>query len=300
MSVIVRPMREGDLPEVARIVRLAFGTQFGLPDPERPRTDADMVGFRFRAAPDWAFVAERDGEPIGSCFAARWGTFGFFGPLTVHPEAWGGGVARRLLEPVMGLFDAWELRQAALFTIAESPKHVALYRGYGFLPGQLTAITERVVDAAPAEPPPTFARAADAAAALEACRGVAGAQLPGLDLTHEILAADRLGAGDTVLLDGAFAVCHVGAGEAGSGEVFVKFAAARDGERFDALLDACAALAASRGIAKVVAGVNLARRDAWSRMLARGHRAVRHGVVMQRPDAPGTCHPGAYVVDDLR
>ena len=105
-------------------------------------------------------------------------------------------------------------------------------------------------------------------------------------------------------LDG-FAVCHCGPGtEAGGGTCFVKFGAARPGpgagETFERLLEACEALAASRGLARLVAGVNTARWDAYRRMLARGFRADLVGVAMERPEEPGYNRPDVYVMDDWR
>jgi hypothetical protein len=157
----------------------------------------------------------------------------------------------------------------------------------------------------------TFSGAGDTEreAIVSACRELTGAIYDGLDVSHEIVATDAQQLGDTVLLrddselDG-FAVCHCGAGEAGSGACFIKFAAARPGsgapERFERLLDACETLAAERGVARIVAGVNSARHDAYQRLLARGYRTWLEGVVMQRPNEPGYCRPDAYVIDDLR
>jgi len=103
--------------------------------------------------------------------------------------------------------------------------------------------------------------------------------------------------------DGAlrgFAVCHDRAGEAPSDVCFVKFAIARDADSFEDLLDACEALAADGGAQVLMAGVNLARHDAYRRMLARGFRAAMQGVIMQSPNEPGYCRPDVYALDDLR
>ena len=116
--------------------------------------------------------------------------------------------------------------------------------------------------------------------------------------------------GDTVLVhDGAelaaFAVCHLGKGsEAGSGAAYIKFGAARPGagaaHRFERLLSACEAFAAARGAERVVAGVNVARRDAHRMMSERGFETFLEGIAMHRPDEPGYSRPECFVVDDLR
>ena len=96
-AVQVRPMRADDVDSADRVLRLAFGTIRGLPDPSAAFGDADSVRTRFRAAPECAWAAEVDGEVVGSVFAARWGSFGFFGPLSVHPSLWDRGIGGRLL-----------------------------------------------------------------------------------------------------------------------------------------------------------------------------------------------------------
>ena len=107
-EVRVRPLVADDLESADRVMRLAFGTFHGLPDPAAAFGDRDYVRTRYRAAPDCAWAAEVDGNVIGSVFAARWGSFGFLGPLTVHPEVWGRGIASRLLQPVLEAFSGGE------------------------------------------------------------------------------------------------------------------------------------------------------------------------------------------------
>ncbi|MGH3869388.1 MAG: hypothetical protein ACRDQ4_25430 [Pseudonocardiaceae bacterium] len=94
-----------------------------------------------------------------------------------------------------------------------------------------------------------------------------------------------------------FAVCHVGPGsEADTGRYFVKFAAAN----FERLVEACERFAAHRGAARLVVGMNTARRDAYRILLQRGFTADLIGVTMHRPDEPGYSRPDAYVIDDWR
>ncbi len=85
-DVSVRPLREGDLSEADRIMRLAFGTFLGLPDPMTFMGDASYVRTRFKADPAAAFAAEVDGELAGSNFVSNWGSVGFFGPLNAWCE----------------------------------------------------------------------------------------------------------------------------------------------------------------------------------------------------------------------
>lgn len=251
-AITIRPMGEADTTEAERVMRVAFGTFLRLPDPASFAGDACMVAPRFAAEPRAAFVAERDGAIVGSCTAVRWGDVAFVGPLTVRPDLWDQGVAKRLLAPVLDRFAEWGVTRAGLFTFANSPRHLGLYQRFDFWPGPLTSVMwKRVRRAAPVARGAAMSDAAEAttfasttlssldeaarAASIRDCRALAGDVGDGLDLTSEIEALARLAArlggqagGDTVLLraregghaagpdtDGeliGFAVCHTGAG----------------------------------------------------------------------------------------
>jgi predicted N-acetyltransferase YhbS len=306
-SVLVRPMVDEDVDQADRVTRLAFGTYRGQPDPEAAFGDAELVRTRFRAAPDCAWVAEVGGAVVGTVLAAQWGTFGFFGPLAVHPDWWDRGIGSRLLEPVLDAFRSWELRQAGLFTFPSSAKHLGLYQKHGFWPRFLTAVLAKPV-APPAASYELFSQAPDR---LGEIRELTDAVFPGLDLRREIVAVQTQRLGDTILLeaDGELAgaaICHCGAGtEAGSGACYVKFGAVRPGpaagEWFERLLDACEVFAAASGSELLVAGVSTGCLDAYRRMLSRRFRAGLIGVSMYlRPDVPNLDTPADYVLDDLR
>jgi hypothetical protein len=132
----------------------------------------------------------------------------------------------------------------------------------------------------------------------------------GLDLEREIRAAFTQQLGDTVLLrDGrdlvGFAVCHCGPDtEAGNNKCYVKFGVVQGGPTsgvlFDLLLDGCEAMAAAQGMARLEAGVNMARHHAYRKMLERGFRTDIQGVAMHRRDEQGYNRPEVYLIDDWR
>ncbi len=302
MTTTVRRMLPADVDEADRVTRLAFGTIRGLEDPSRMFGAAELVRSRFRARPDEAWVAERDGEIVGAVFASRWGSLGWFGPLAVRPDLWDGGVGSLLLEPVLEAFSRWDVAQAGLFTFPDSPKHLGLYQKHGFWPGALTAMMSRPVEEPASEPSLLSGAVADLAPLCESL-------LPGLDLASEIDAVADQAIGDTVVIRrggevAGFAVCHVGPGsEADDGVCFVKFGAARPGDEaaFADLLGSCAAFAAHRGATRLMAGVNTARLPAYRAMIAGGFRTFLLGVAMySRPDQPTLDTPTHFVIDDLR
>jgi predicted N-acetyltransferase YhbS len=310
-DVRVRAMRETDLAAADRIFRLAFGTFLGLPDPLAFAGDSDHVRGRWRAEPSAAFVAELDGDVVGSNLATRWGSVGFFGPLSVRPDLWDRGIARKLLEPVMECFAAWGTTHAGLFTFAQSAKHVALYGKFGFHPRFLTAVMAKPIGSVRVDGWTTYSslRDAEQRAVLAECRRLTGEHYDGLDVSHEILAIAAGRHGDTVLIgrDGellGFAACHVGGGsEAGSGTCFVKFGAVRAGSgagEFDLLLAACESFGQTCGARALVAGTNLAREHAYRHMFAKGFRTTIQGVSMHRPNEPGYSRPDVFALDDWR
>lgn len=313
----VGPLKRNEVEEADRIVRLAFGTFLGMPDPLAFMGDRNFMAPRWRAKHVKVIAAREGGRLIGSNVATRWGSFGFFGPLTVLPEYWDRGVAQRLLEATLTIFEGWGLRHTGLFTFPQSAKHVGLYQKFGYWPRYLTAIMMRTPEADRARPgkpgkAPVLLSALTKAGreqAIAACGKLTHRIDKGLDLTGEIRAVLAQRTGEVVLtytrgvLD-AFAVCLNGPGsEGGAKTCYIKFGAARGGagadERFDNLLKACDAFAAPRGLT-IEAGVNLARENAYRRMRAHGYRVAMQGVAMQRPHADGFNRADAYVIDDWR
>ncbi|HEY6441769.1 MAG TPA: GNAT family N-acetyltransferase [Candidatus Acidoferrales bacterium] len=321
VEALIRPLAQSDLDAADRIVRVAFGTFLGLPDPTAFMGDANYAHTRWKADPAAALAAEHDGTLIASNFATNWGSFGFFGPLTVQPEYWNRGIAQQLLGPTMEMFRRWGNRHLGLYTFPSSSKHMLLYQKFGFWPRDLVAnVTKNV----PATTPQASDVAVDSQSSLfseakpedfpgllSACREVTDANFAGLDVQREIRAVSEQRLGDTVLVWNdsklaAFAVCHSGAGsEAGSGVCYIKFAAARPGAgaaaNFRRLLDSVATFAAASRAQKITAGVNLARRDAFHALLNSGFRVESQGIAMESGDASsGYNRSGAYILDDWR
>jgi predicted N-acetyltransferase YhbS len=310
-ATVIRPMAAADLAEATRIFRVAFGTFFKAPDPNRFRLDLGLIETRWKTDAKAALVAERNGLLLGSVMAMDWGSQFVLGPLTVDPEHWGNGVARLLVAEILEIAEQRKAGLTTLFTFPQSASHLRLYESFGFVPMFLTPLMSKAPDATTQRLDLhifSLLSPDEQSTVLERSRALTDAVLGGLDLRREIQAVDVQQLGETILLEvgealAGFAVCHIGAGtEAGEGALFVKFAAVRPGaaEEFERLLDAVDALAAQRGVSRIVAGVNTGRRDAYRRMAGRGFRAGLVGVAMHRPEQPGTLRPDAYVIDDWR
>jgi GNAT superfamily N-acetyltransferase len=310
---VIGALQDKHLPEASRIFRHAFGTFFGAPDLDCFWGDRDMIYGRHRAPHVASFAATIDGQLVGSNFATNWGSFGFFGPITVRPDLHERGIAQALLARTMEQFEAWRTRHAGLFTFAHSAKHVGLYQKYGFYPRFLTAIMAKKTAA-----PNDIAECCRFSSlsksqqedALKNCREITESIQEGLDLTGEIRTTLAQGLGDIGLVDGAkgltaFALCHYGAkSEAGADRCFVKFGAVRMGPQagrdFERLIETCEALAVDVGAPILLAGMNMGRHEAYRALLARGFRTEFQGVAMHRDNEAGYCRPGVYAIDDWR
>lgn len=304
MDIDVRPLEKADLGAADAVHRAAFGRVLG----PGALGDTDLLRSRFRALHVRGFGAHVDGELVGSAFAARWGSVGYLGPISVAPDLWGIGIGSRLIEACLVVLE--DAAHLGLFTFAHSARHHALYQRFGFWPRFLTAIMSvPVVGSEPA----LGRRASTARGHPELHAGAAavtGAIMPGLDVSGEIDSVLDHGLGDVVLVGergapSGFAVCHTGAGtEAGSGVVYVKFAAVAPGpaasDAFAALLAACRGYAAEVGAYRLTAGVNTARHQAYRQLLAAGFRTDQPGVTMHRPNEPGYDREDVLLLDDWR
>lgn len=307
----IGPLDRTQLEAADRICRTAFGTFLGVPEPETFFGDADYVHTRFHAPNTQALAATTNGELAGTNFVTRWGSLGFFGPLSVRVDLWDRGIASALTEATMEVFSEWRTEHAALFTWADSAKHHGLYQKFGFYPTFLTAIMSKPAEAKGKAPFRLLSQSPDGPdTTLDACRDVTDTIYPGLDLSGEIRSVTEQGLGDIVLLGGAddpagFAVCHVGSGtEAGGGACFVKFGAIRPGpgapDAFGSLLDACETFAAERGIGRLVAGANMGRLRAYQLMISHGFHTELTGVAMQQAGECGYNRADVFVIDDWR
>src|SRR5271155_1078347 len=180
-------LKESEVDEAGRIVRLAFGTFLGLPNPLDFMGDRNLMTPRWRSTHIKVIAAREGSRLIGSNIAIRWGSFGFFGPLSVLPEYWDRGVAQRLLASTMTIFEGWGLRHTGLCTFPHSAKHVGLYQKFGYWPGYLTGIMTLTPEhnrPAPVNAPVLLSglKKGEREAAIEACSNLTHTINKGLDL----------------------------------------------------------------------------------------------------------------------
>jgi predicted N-acetyltransferase YhbS len=306
---VIRPLLESDLNAADRVHRFAFGTRFGLPDPSKFRGDAQIVRARWATEPDANIVAESDGTIIGGACAMNWGSVFIVGPVYVHPDQAGRGLARLLVREMIARADRTGARLAGLFTFPESATHLRLYESFDFVPQALTPILSKAPEARAQRAHLLFSKLApvEQEDTIRQLRLMTDLIFPGLDLTREVRAVARLGLGETILLGEpndvrGFAICHFGPRGEGGDTFFIKFAAVRANAAsdFGDVLDACEGFAVGVHAPRIAAGTNTARTGAYRILRERGFRAGLVGVAMHRPDGPGYNRPDVFVIDDWR
>ena len=311
-GIRIRGLEESELPEANRVLRMAFGTFLKAEDPAALFPGRDLVSTRWRADPSSAIAAEHEGKLVGTNFVANWGSFGFFGPITVLPEYWGRKVAQLLLDRTMSVFDDWSISHRGLLTFPDSPKHIHLYEKYGFRAGHLIPVLGKDVS------PQTGAEYTrlsalseqDRLGAINACGQLTREILDGLDLKKELGAVLEQKIGETCLIFEAstlvaFAICHCGPNtEAGDNTCYVKFGAVRpsgkESTHFKRLLQACEALAAEQRLSLLSVGVNMGRWKAYSQLTGSGFRTRFTGVAMETRPERSYNRPEVYIIDDWR
>lgn len=73
-------LKQSELDEADRILRLAFGTFLGLPNPLDFMGDRNFIAPRWRSTHVKVIAARENGRLIASNVVTRWGSFGFLAP----------------------------------------------------------------------------------------------------------------------------------------------------------------------------------------------------------------------------
>lgn len=315
MAVTVRPLAEADIEACRDLNRAAFAAFLDLPEPAAFRPGANTIGPRWRKWPDGGVVLEEAGTITAAALLARWGSVCVIGPLMVHPDHWGQGHARHLMDALVPIIDEGRFAFTGLWTHVHSPLHVRLYEQYGFAMQRITSIMSKAPAAgggAGAQSLGAFSALDEAGRtrALNGARAVTEALFPGFDAGGEIRSIAAEGLGETLLLArggglAGFGCVHHGEGsEATRGQALIKFAAIRPGAGaagdFRTLLTGCEAWAAEAGAERVIAGTNTGREGAYRLMQQAGFRTDANGIAMMRPATEGYNRPDVFAIDDWR
>ncbi|MBI4483924.1 MAG: GNAT family N-acetyltransferase [Acidobacteria bacterium] len=307
-------MRREDLKEAWAVVQGAFAHYLETVPGRVPGPlfgGARYLPHRWEMEPEGCFVAEASGRIVGANIAVAWGSCGLFGPMAVHPEFQGKGIAQKLLEPTMDFFRSREVRLRGLVTFPHSTAHIHLYQKFGYRPKNLVAVTSKNLsgEMPPLDPEYLLSRQRQSTEDQwrNEFRSLTGSLCEGLDVTKEIEATHALRVGETIFMGGSrvagLAVCHLPPGsEAPLGNLYVKFLTVsirEDGPRvLGQLLEACERLAWSRGLRRVIVPVYTGYWAAYQTVLARGYTIERLLLRMKSSDEGED--PRLFLLDDWR
>jgi ribosomal protein S18 acetylase RimI-like enzyme len=126
-GLTVRPLQPADLPTVADFSAAAFGRQ--LSDEPARRSWLERLAHAVRTDPDGAFIAERDGQPVGVSEAIRRERLWVLSMLAVDPGSQSAGAGRALLEQSLRYGADCD---AGLIASSSDPRALRLYGLAGF------------------------------------------------------------------------------------------------------------------------------------------------------------------------
>lgn len=143
--VLIRDFRKSDLESVIKLARLCFTREFELMglDAERLKEVVEhFFGFTggfllfllriFRKDPLRFFVAETDGDVVGTTIISREGKVGYISTVMVHPDYRRRGIAKRLLKRAVDYIRDGGMERAILHVDSVNEPAKNLYVKLGF------------------------------------------------------------------------------------------------------------------------------------------------------------------------
>ena len=209
----------------------------------------------------------------------RSGSEGWMGPLAVRPDRQGRGQGRRVVQAGIDWLESQGVTALGLETMPRTVENIGFYSALGFEPGHLTVTLLKDLGRRPSEPLALGTAGARRASLVAACHDLTISLAPGVDFTREIDLTERLGLGDTVVIEregavAAFALCHTAPLAEGrpSDELRVLKLVARDLDAFEEVLAASEWLGHREGLRRL--GVRCQTRfgSAYGRLIEREWR----------------------------
>lgn len=134
--IVIRPPRAGDLGWVVQAHGSIYADEYGYDarfEALVAKIVADYVE-RFQAGSDNSWIADREGEPVGSVFIVRkTKTIAKLRLFIVHPSARGHGIGSQLLEECIRFSRRAGYRKIVLWTQSDLLAARALYKRAGFV-----------------------------------------------------------------------------------------------------------------------------------------------------------------------
>jgi GNAT superfamily N-acetyltransferase len=272
-----------DIDPLNRVFAEAFTDRYsrdGLVGVRVPQLNPLVWRYAIDDAGDGAMIwRDAEGHMVGFNMVHRSGTEGWMGPLAVRPDRQGEGLGSLMVRTGI----EWLKNQGAaiigLETMPRTVDNIGFYSRIGLVPGYLTVTLVLDVPRRGSGDAALLSRLGSPESAVDECRRLTGALLPGVDFTREIALTRELNIGDTTLVRDnaeliAFALWHSTPLAAGrpKDELRVLKLVARDLAAFDRLLDALAMTAAGERVGRIALRCQTEFASAYLRLVARGYR----------------------------
>ena len=140
--VRIRPGHVADAEKCAAICHQAFADvsgRHGFPPEISAQAVHELMGMLFTRPDVSSFIAERDGEIVGSNFLWTWRPIPAIGPLTVVPIGQDAAVGRRLMEAALNTVNEMNAAGVRLVQATYNMRSMALYTKLGFQVRELLA-----------------------------------------------------------------------------------------------------------------------------------------------------------------
>lgn len=147
-SVKIRPMRDEDIPESRRVGQEAWSDLVSrdigrkVQYPIRPRRIVETYMWK---EPKGCLVAYEGDKLVGSAFSHVWGKVGWVGPIEILSESQNRGIGKKLLNACEEYLVGRGCKVIGVETMPNIPKNLHFYITLGYLPKQLTLITEKPI-----------------------------------------------------------------------------------------------------------------------------------------------------------
>lgn len=280
-----RATRE-DIAALNRLFSEAFTDRYhrdGMAGVRVPLLNPEIWAYALEDAGDGAMLwRDALGVPAAFNIVHRSGTEGWMGPLAVRTGLQGSGIGRRIVSAGIRWLRESGATAIGLETMPRTVDNIGFYAGLGFRPGHLTITLSRPIEGQ-AEPAPgltVLGGAGERAASLAArCAGLTDRLAPGVDYSREIALTDRLGLGDTTILEvedrvAGYALWHSAPLSVGRGasEVRILKLVAEDVGVLCRLVDGVCGHEAPHRADRVVVRCQTAWPEAWRALLDAGFR----------------------------
>jgi len=163
-TIEIRPMREIDIPESRRVGQEAWSDLVSrdigrkIRYPIRPRRIVETYMWK---EPKGCLVVYENDILVGSAFSHVWGNVGWVGPIEILPESQNKGIGRMLLNASEEYLRNRGCQVIGVETMPNMPKNLHFYIMGGYVPRQLTLITEKPVRVSESKPIPPSTRELD-------------------------------------------------------------------------------------------------------------------------------------------